>query len=87
MWKEDLYAPEDFHPENSGIYIQTGDDRISVDPEDAADYDWNPFTVPDDLVLVNSGNLSYWHEIIVTELGRIEEGMRVRMEKEGEKDI
>jgi hypothetical protein len=81
------YTPEDYHPENSGIYIHAGDDRISVDPENAADYGWSPFTVPDDLVLVNSGNLSYWHEIIVTELGRIEEGTRVRMEKEGEKDI
>ena len=34
-----------------------------------------------DLVLVNSGTLNYWHKIIVTELDRVEEGTRVRMEK------
>jgi hypothetical protein len=73
------YAPEDFHPEIGGIYIHAGDDRISVDPEDAAAYGWSPFTVSDDLVLVNSGTLNYWHKIIVTELDRIGEGTRVRM--------
>ena len=76
------YAPEDYHPENSGIYIHAGDERINVDPEDAADYGWSPFTVSDDLVLVNSGSLSYWQKIITSELDRVEEGTRVRMEKE-----
>ena len=75
------YTPEDYHPEIGGIYIHAGDDRISVDPEDAADYGWSPFTVSDDLVLVNSGTLNYWHKIITTELDRVEEGTRVRMEK------
>ncbi|MBR6934216.1 MAG: hypothetical protein IKH41_01870 [Clostridia bacterium] len=76
------YAPEDYHPENSGIYIHAGDERISVDPEDAADYGWSPFTVGDDLVLVNTGTLNYWHKIITTELDRVEEGTRVRIEKD-----
>ena len=31
------YAPEDYHPEIGGIYIHAGDERINVDPEDAAD--------------------------------------------------
>ena len=53
------YAPEDYHPEIGGIYIHAGDDRISVDPEDAAEYGWSPFTVSDDFVLVNSGTLNY----------------------------
>ena len=75
------YTPEDYHPEIGGIYIHAGDDRISVDPEDAADYGWSPFNVSDDLVLVNSGTLNYWHKIITTELDRVEEGTRVRMEK------
>ncbi|MBR4742925.1 MAG: hypothetical protein IK082_01895 [Oscillospiraceae bacterium] len=75
------YAPEDYHPEIGGIYIHAGDDRISVDPEDAAYYGWSPFTVSDDLVLVNGGTLNYWHKIITTELDRVEEGTRVRMEK------
>ena len=47
----------------------------------AAAYGWNPFSVPDVLVLVNTGTLNYWHKIIVTELDRVEEGTRVRMEK------
>ncbi len=68
------YTPEDYHPENSGIYIHAGDERINVDPEDAAEYGWSPFTLPDDLVLVNSGTLNYWHKIITTELDRVEEG-------------
>ena len=75
------YAPEDYHPENSGIYIHAGDERIGVEPEDAADYGWSPFNVSDDLVLVNTGTLNYWHKIILTELDRVEEGTRVRMEK------
>ncbi len=73
---------EDFRPEQSGICIHAGDERISVDPEDAAEYGWSPFTVPDDLVLVNSGSLSCWQKIITTELDRAEEGTRVRMEKD-----
>ena len=52
-----------------------------MDPEDAADYGWSPFTVSDDLVLVNSGTLNYWQKIITTKLDRVEEGTRVRMEK------
>ena len=77
------YAPENYHPEIGGNYIHAGDERISVDPEDAADYGWSPFTISDDLVLVNSGTLNYWHKIIVTELDRVEEGTRVRMENQG----
>ena len=77
----EAYAPEDYHPEIGGIYIHAGDERISVDPEDAVDYGWSPFTISDDFVLVNSGTLNYWNKIIVTELDRVEEGTRVRMEK------
>ncbi len=44
------------------------------------DTDWSPFTVPDDLVLVNSGTLNYWSKIITTEFDRVEEGTRVRIE-------
>jgi len=73
------YAQEDYQPEQSGIYIHAGDERINVDSEDAAEYGWSPFTVPDDLVLVSSGSLNYWHKIITTELDRVEEGTRVRM--------
>ena len=75
------YAPEDYHPENSGIYIHAGDERISVDPENAAEHGWSPFNVSDDLVLVNGGTLNYWHKIIISALDRVEEGTRVRMEK------
>jgi len=77
----EAYTPEDYHPEQSGIYIHAGDERINVNPENAADYGWSPFAVPDDLVLVSSGSLNYWQKIIVTELDRVEEGTRVRMEK------
>ena len=75
------YAPEDYHPENGGIYIHAGDERINVDPEDAAEYGWSPFTISDDFVLVNSGTLNYWQKIITNELDSVEEGTRVRMEK------
>ncbi|MCR5681577.1 MAG: extracellular solute-binding protein, partial [Clostridiales bacterium] len=75
----EAYAPEDYHPEIGGIYIHAGDERINVDPEDAAEYGWSPFTVPDDLVLVSAGSLNYWQKIITTELDRVEEGTRVRM--------
>ena len=78
----EAYAPEDYHPEIGGIYIHAGDERINVDPEDAAEYGWSPFTVPDDLVLVSTGSLNYWHKIITTGLDQVEEGTRVRMEKE-----
>ncbi len=74
------YAPEDYRPENSGIYIHAGDERISLDADEAADYGWSPFTISDDLALVNGGTLNYWHKIIINELDRIEEGTRVRME-------
>ena len=30
---------------------------------------------------VSTGTLNYWHKIITTELDRVEEGTRVRMEK------
>lgn len=75
------YAPEDYHPEIGGINIRAGDEWVSVEHENAAEYGWSPFTVADDLVLVNSGTLNYWHKIIVTKLDRMEEGTRVRMEK------
>ena len=45
------------------------------------DTDWSLFTVPDNLVLVSSGSLNYWSKIITTEFDWVEEGTRVRMEK------
>ena len=75
------YAPEDYHPEYS-LYIHAGEDRISLDGDEAAAYDWNPFTVGEDEVLLSSGGVSYWHQVIVTELDRVNEGTRVRMVKE-----
>ena len=75
------YTPEDFHPETSGIYVHAGEERINVEAEEAAAYGWNPFNVSDDLVLVSTGTLNYWHKIIVTELDRVEDGTRVRVEK------
>jgi hypothetical protein len=73
------YAPEDYHPEN-GLYIRQGNDYLSLDGEDAAAYDWNPFAVGADKILV-SGGVNYWHKIIASELDRVVEGTRVRMEK------
>ena len=72
------YAPEDHHPEN-GIYIHAGEERLSLEGDEAVAYGWSPFTVSDDLVLVSSG-VNSWHKIIATELDRIEEGTQVRME-------
>ena len=72
------YAPEDYHPEN-GIYIHAGEERLSLEGDEAVAYGWSPFTVSDDLVLVSSG-VNSWHKIIATELDRIEEGTQVRME-------
>ena len=71
------YAPEDYHPE-SGLYIRRGNDYLSLDGEDAAAYDWNPFAIGADEVLV-SGGVNYWHKIITSELDRVEEGTRVRL--------
>lgn len=39
------------------------------------------------LMVLSGGRVNYWHSVIASELDRLEEGMRVRMEKEGEKDI
>ena len=38
-------------------------------------------------MLLSGGGVNYWHSVIASELDRVEEGTRVRMEKEGEKDI
>ena len=32
-------------------------------------------------MLLSSGGVSYWHEVIASNLDRVEEGTRVRMEK------
>lgn len=32
-------------------------------------------------MLLSGGGVNYWHSVIASELDRLEEGMRVRMEK------
>ena len=75
------YSPEDYQPE-TGLYIRSGNDYISLDGEDAAAYGWDPFAVGKDLMLLSSGGVNYWHEVIASALDRVEEGTRVRMEKD-----
>ena len=76
----EAYAPEDYQPE-TGLYIRSGNDYLSLDGEDAAAYGWDPFTVREDYMLLSGGGVSYWHLVIASELDRIEEGTRVRMER------
>ena len=73
------YAPEDYQPE-TGLYIRSGNDYISLDGDDAAAYGWDPFAVGEDLMILSSGGVNYWHSVIVSELDRVEEGTRVRTE-------
>ena len=75
------YALEEYHPEY-GIYIHAGEDRINLEGDEAVSYGWNPFAVGDDLVLLSNSGINYWHQVIVTELDRVEEGMRVRKKKD-----
>ena len=76
----EAYSPEDYQPE-TGLYIRSGNDYVSLDGEDAAAYGWDPFAVREDLMLLSGGGVNYWHEVIASELDRVEEGTRVRMEK------
>ncbi len=71
------YAPEDYHPE-IGLYIRQGNDYLSMEGDDAASYDWNPFAAGEDLTLLSSGAVNYWHSVILSALDRIEAGTRVR---------
>ena len=73
------YAPEDYQPE-TGLYIRSGNDYVSLDGEDAAAYGWDPFAVGEDLMLLSGGGVNYWHSVIASELERVEEGTRVRIE-------
>ncbi len=41
----------------------------------------DPFTVGEDYMLLSGGGVNYWHSVIASELDRLEEGMRVWMEK------
>ena len=77
----EAYSPEDYQPE-TGLYIRAGNDYISLDGEDAAAYGWDPFAVGEELMLLSSGGVNYWHEVIASALDRVEEGTRVRMEKD-----
>ena len=71
------YAPEDYHPEY-GLYIRRGNDYFSLKDEEAAAYDWDPFAIGAENVLV-SGGVNYWHKIIASNLDRVGEGTRVRL--------
>ena len=74
----EAYSPEDYQPE-TGLYIRAGNDYLSLDGEDAAAYGWDPFTVGEDLMILSSGGVNYWHEVIASALDRVEEGTRVRL--------
>ena len=73
------YTPEDFRPE-TGLYIRSANDYISLDGDDAAAYGWDPFAVGEDLTLLSGGGVNTWHAVIASELDRIEEGTTVRMQ-------
>lgn len=73
------YAPEDYQPE-TGLYIRSGNDYVSLDGDDSAAYGWDPFAVGEDDMLLSSGGVNYWHSVIASELDRVEEGTRVRIE-------
>ena len=77
----EAYSPEDYQPE-MGLYIRSGNDYVSLEGDDAAAYGWDPFAVGKDLMLLSSGGVNYWHEVIASALDRVEEGTRVRMEKD-----
>ncbi len=76
----EAYSPEDYQPE-AGLYIRAGNEYISLDGDDAAAYGWDPFAVGEDLMLLSSCEVNYWHSIIASELDRVEKGSGVRMEK------
>ena len=73
------YSPEDYQPE-TGLYIRSGNDYVSLDGEDAAAYGWDPFAIGEDLMLLSGGGVNYWHSVIASELDRVEEGTRVRVD-------
>ena len=75
----EAYSPGDYQPE-TGLYIRSGNDYLSLEGDDAAAYGWDPFAVGEDLMLLSGGGVNYWHEVIASELDRIEAGTRVRME-------
>ena len=75
----EAYSPEDYQPE-TGLYIRSGNDYLSLDGDDAASYDWNPFAAGEDDMLLSGGGVNYWHSVIASALDRIEAGTRVRME-------
>ena len=75
----EAYSPGDYQPE-TGLYIRSGNDYVSLDGDDAAAYDWDPFAVGEDLMLLSGGGVNYWHSVIASELDRAEEGTRVRIE-------
>ena len=77
----EAYSPEDYQPE-MGLYIRAGNEYISLDGDDAAAYGWDPFAVGEDLILLSGGGVNYWHKVIASALDRVEEGTRVRMEKD-----
>ena len=76
----EAYSPEDYQPE-TGLYIRSGNDYVSLDGKDAAAYGWDPFAVGEDDILLSGGGVNYWHEVIASALDRVDEGTRVRMEK------
>ena len=75
----EAYSPEDYQPE-TGLYIRSGNDYVSLDGEDAAAYGWDPFAIGEDLMLLSGGGVNYWHSVIASELDRVEEGTRVRVD-------
>jgi hypothetical protein len=80
----EAYPPEDYQPE-TGLYIRSGNDYVSLEGDDAAAYGWDPFAVGEDLMLLSGGGVNYWHKVIASELDRVEEGTRVRMKIAQEK--
>ncbi len=74
------YAPEDYHPEY-GFSIRAGEERIMLEGEEAAAYDWSPFAVGAEEVLV-SGGVNYRHRVIVAASRPVEDGWIVRVKRE-----
>ena len=73
----EAYSPEDYQPE-TGLYIRSGNDYVSLEGDDAAAYGWDPFTVGEDYMLLSGGGVNYWNSVIASEQDRVEEGTRVR---------
>ena len=72
-----------------GAYLLQGFGKIVIDmlgggaAEIAIDKSgWDPFTVGEDLMLLSGGGVNYWHKVIASTLDLVEEGTRVRVEKE-----